>query len=172
MRQSSPDMDPKALALDALRAAALAIPQADGGRPKLAEAAAAQAVSDDINPAALSAEKVNLKALDVMQLVHMHEAYQAARYVWEGARERNFSIKDTDPRGFVHLTAAGKLADFEEDRAGRIVDRIVDEIATRTPRTEQERDRSLVLRLRHELDCEDRIRREDLMGEIAQAWGA
>lgn len=264
MRQSSPDTDPEALAaLDALRAAALSVPQTDGGHLKSAAAAPvrvdtydhatgrvtyadaagtaregtttewlafmatrlhrvarsefsrrfdaesaglneaardaldarlhrelrldalfalahrsdqvfadAQAERDGIDPALLSAEKVDLKGLDVMQLMHLHEAFQAARYVWEGARERRFSIKDTDPRGFVHLTTAGKLADFEEDRAGRIVDRIVDEMASRTPRNEEERDRSLVLRLRHELDCEDRIRRDDLMTEITQAWGA
>ncbi|TGD91406.1 hypothetical protein EU555_35820 [Methylobacterium nonmethylotrophicum] len=134
--------------------------------------AEAQAERYGRDPAALSAEKVDLTALDVLQLTHLHEAYQAARHLWEGVGARPYSIAWRDPRGWLHLTKAGKIADFEEQRAGLIVDRIVGEMASRTPRNVKERDRSLVLRLRHELDCEDRIRSDALMREITQAWEA
>ncbi len=49
---------------------------------------AMSAEHDGINPAKLAAEQVDLKALDVQQLAHLHEAYQAARYAWEGVRGR------------------------------------------------------------------------------------
>ncbi|PIK71051.1 hypothetical protein CS379_21395, partial [Methylobacterium frigidaeris] len=132
-----------------------------------------QAKRDGANPARLAAEKVDLKALDVGQLANLYEAFQVAKHGWEGAVMRPYSSAARDPgRGCIHLTKAGEQASFEEERAGFIVDRIVEEMARRTPQTKHDRDWSLLVRLQHELNCEDRIRDQGLMREITQAWGA
>ncbi|SFV14490.1 hypothetical protein SAMN02799631_05882 [Methylobacterium sp. 174MFSha1.1] len=119
-----------------------------------------------------SAAKVDLKPLTVLQLVNLHEAYQAARHLWEGVVARPYSVAFRDPRGCVHASPVGHLADFEETRAALVGERIIDEIANRSPQTEKERDYILSLRLQHEIACEDRIRDADMMREISQAWGA
>lgn len=134
--------------------------------------AEAQALRDGGDGAGASAAKIDLTPFTVLQLVHLHEAYKITSHVWEGVGARPYSIASRDARGCVHATMIGRLADFEETRAGLIGNRIVDEITSRSPQNERERDYILSLRLQHEIDCEGRIRDADMMREIAQAWGA
>ncbi|KMO15132.1 hypothetical protein [Methylobacterium platani] len=134
--------------------------------------AEAQSERNGHTGAGTSAEKVDLKPLTVLQLVNLHEAYQAARHLWEGVVARPYSVAFRDPRGCVHASPVGHLADFEETRAALVGERIISEITNRSPQNERERDYILSLRIRHEIDCEDRIRDADMMREISQAWGA
>ncbi|KMO39306.1 hypothetical protein VQ02_10215 [Methylobacterium variabile] len=83
--------------------------------------------------AGASAAKVDLKPLTVLQLVNLHEAYAAARFLWEGVVARPYSVAWRDPRGCVHATPVGHLADFEETRAALIGDRIINELTSRSP---------------------------------------
>ncbi|TNC16417.1 hypothetical protein FF100_04000 [Methylobacterium terricola] len=134
--------------------------------------AEAQDLRDGGDGAGASAAKVDLRPLTVLQLVNLHEAYRAAQHLWDGIGARPYSIASRDQRGCIHMTMAGKLAEFEEARAALVGDRIVDEITSRSPQNDRERDYILSLRLQHEIDCEGRIRDADMMREISQAWGA
>lgn len=127
---------------------------------------AAPAVEDR---ARLSAKQIDLSRLDVFQLSSLFEAYHVARFSWEGVGARPYSF-DKEPDVFKRLTEFGEAAEFEEQRAAWIMDRIAREIATRKPEDDYQRNEILMARTRHEFMCNDRIHDNALLLDISRAW--
>ncbi len=111
------------------------------------EPAPAPAVLDFCQRAMLSAEKVDFSALDVRSLSHLYEAFHVARFSW----------KARGPRPYCNRGQLGDLPEFECERAGHIMDRIAEEIASRSPSSDEKRDDILMSRVSHEMLCNGRI---------------
>ena len=127
--------------------------------------------ADDDAHARLSAEQIDLTALDVFQLSGLFEAYQVARFSWEGVEQRPYSYERGTDR-LRHLTELGKVARFEEERASWIMHRLEQEIVSRKPEDNEQRDEILIVRTQQEFRCNMRIHDNALLHDITQAWSA
>ncbi|TNC05527.1 hypothetical protein FF100_35580 [Methylobacterium terricola] len=132
-----------------------------------AEEAQAKPDTDDL--ARCSAEQIDLTKLDVFQLSALFEAYQVARFSWEGVAARPYCHAD-DRQSRFHPTELGELVKFEEERASWIMQRIEKEMATRKPRDDFERNEILMLRTQYEMRCNSRISENALLLDIIRAW--
>lgn len=140
------------------------------GRPaKPMPAAAAQAAPDAEDLARLSAEQIDLSRLDVFQLSSLFEAFQVAKFSWEGVVARPYS-SENEPVEVKRLTEFGEAAEFEELRAAWITDRIEREIASCKPEDNEQRDEILMVRTQQEFRCNARIHDNALLLDIARAW--
>lgn len=113
------------------------------------------------------AGEIQLGDLSIRELVLLYDEFGAAADGWHATCCRPY-FSPEPPRT---STAAGVLAVIEADRAGWIRDRIAQEVRSRAPADGGERDRILSIRIRHEIECEDRIRDRALLSEITEAWG-
>ncbi|MER2265611.1 hypothetical protein [Methylobacterium oxalidis] len=130
---------------------------------------AGQADRGWVSAGKVAADAVDLKRLDMAALINLYDSFSGARELWEGIMVKPFCIKQHGG-DWVLRSPAGELAEFEDERAGFLMDRIVEEIRTRTPRDDEERNSVLSLRIRHEIACEGRIRDDVLMADMAKAW--
>ncbi|BCM88127.1 hypothetical protein [Methylobacterium indicum] len=128
--------------------------------PPIGEPAPAPAAIDYGERAKLSAEQIELSGLDVLSLAHLFEAFQAVRFSWEGVVARSYC-----DRGQL-----GDLPEFESERAAFALARIADEIASRTPSTDEQRDEILMSRTSYEMMCNGRIHDNTLLADITRAW--
>ncbi len=64
----------------------------------------------------------------------------------------------------------GDLPDFESERAAFALARIAEEIANRTPSTDEQRDEILMSRTSYEMMCNGRIHDNTLLADITRAW--
>jgi len=140
-----------------------------GSRPAGAPAADAPPAPAAHDPARLSAEQIDLSALDIFQLSALFEAFQGAKFWWEGVVARPYS-HDDDHRSNLFLNKLGELATFEEERASWIMQRLEEEIAERTPQDEDQRDEILMVRTQQEFRCNRRIHDNALLLDISRAW--
>ncbi|KMO32902.1 hypothetical protein [Methylobacterium aquaticum] len=152
-----------------LNAFAAMVADPSGSWPVQAPATEVQPSPDTKDRARLSAEQIDLTALDVFQLSTLFEAYQVARFSWEGVGARPYSF-DNEPGEFKCLTELGEVANFEEHRAAWIMDRVANEIATRQPEDDYQRNEILMARTRHEFMCNDCIHDNALLLDISRAW--
>ncbi|MBK3400053.1 hypothetical protein [Methylobacterium ajmalii] len=119
--------------------------------------------------ARFSAAQIDLSRLDVFQLSSLFEAYQAARFSWEGVTARPYSF-EKEPGEAKSLTEFGEVAEFEQDRASWIMHRLEREIASRKPEDEEQRDEILMVRTQQEFRCNMRIHDNALLLDISRAW--
>ncbi|KMO20634.1 hypothetical protein [Methylobacterium platani] len=169
MRQSNPDTEAEALAaLDALRAGVMSL-RLEAASADPVATAEARSKTDNVDLARLSAEQIDLSALDVFQLSGLFEAYQVARFSWEGVEQRPYSFERGTDR-LRHLTDLGKIARFEEERASWIMHRLEQEIVSRKPEDEEQRDEILMVRTQQEFRCNARIHDNALLVDIARDW--
>ena len=132
---------------------------------------ATPATSDQpiITPRA-SAESVALSSLGLNDLCVFYEKLGAARALWGGAMCEPLAEEQRSSQGFVVRTGYGELAEFEDSRAGFLMDRIAGEVSSRSATSNADRNSLLGLRIQHELACEGRILDAGLLSDIAQAW--
>lgn len=130
------------------------------GEAPIGEPASAPAALDFGERAKLSAEQIELSALDVRSLAHLYEAFQVARYSWEGVGSRPYC-----DRGQL-----GDIPEFEDQRAAFMLGRIANEIASRAPSADEQRDEILMSRVSYEMMCNGRIHDNALLADIASAW--
>lgn len=154
------------LILDAF-AAMVADPS--GSWPAQAPAAEAQTAPNTHDRARLSAKQIDLSRLNVFQLSALFEAYQVAKFSWEGVVERPYSY-ETGPSHYRETTELGDVARFEEERASRIMQRLEEEIISRKPKDENQRDEILMVRTQQEFRCNMRINDNALLLDINRAW--
>lgn len=164
--QPNGDVDDAGYLLGKILDAFAAMVDADPTEAPTPAAQAAPAVEDR---ARLSAEQIDLSRLDVFQLSSLFEAFQVAKFSWEGVVARPYS-SENEPGEVKRLTEFGEAAEFEELRAVWIIDRIEREIAARTPQDSRERDEILMVRTQQEFRCNARIHDNALLLDIARAW--
>ncbi|WP_125900988.1 hypothetical protein [Methylobacterium indicum] len=156
------DVDDAGHVLGRILDAFSAMVAADWGNtaPPIGEPAPAPVALDYAERAKLSAEQIELSGLDVLSLAHLFEAFQAVRFSWEGVVARSYC-----DRGQL-----GDLPDFESERAAFALARIAEEIASRTPSTDEQRDEILMSRTSYEMMCNGRIHDNTLLADITRAW--
>ncbi len=159
---SEGDVDDSGYLLGRVLDAFSAMVAADRGNTAqpIAEPSPAPVALDYGERAKLSAEQIELSGLDVLSLAHLFEAFQAARFSWEGV-----VAHPCCDRGQL-----GDLLDFESERAAFALARIAEEIASRTPSTDEQRDEILMSRAYYEMMCNGRIRDNALLADITRAW--
>lgn len=136
---------------------------------ELAPNTEAQTARDINDLARLSAEQIDLSRLDVFQLSSLFEAFQVAKFSWEGVVARPYS-SEKELGEAKRLTEFGEAAEFEELRAAWIIDRIEREIASRKPEDNEQRDEILMARTQQEFRCNRRIHDNALLLDISRAW--
>ncbi len=158
----SGDVDDAGHLLGRILDAFSAMVAADWGNtaPPIGEPAPAPVALDYSERAKLSAEQIKLSGLDVLSLAHLFEAFQVVRFSWEGVAVRPYC-----DRGQL-----GDLPDFESERAAFALARIAEEIASRTPSTDEQRDEILMSRTSYEMMCNGRIHDNTLLADITRAW--
>ncbi|MCJ2054752.1 hypothetical protein [Methylobacterium sp. J-070] len=117
------------------------------------------------------AAAVDLSGLTLLQLHNLFGCYAAAADTWLTSSDEPWLQQDPDSP-WRDPNAAGRLVDREQNRAAWIRERVVDELRSRKPATDAERDYRLQTLIRNEIMCEGNLRHApDLRAEIANAWG-
>ncbi|GJD73123.1 hypothetical protein [Methylobacterium goesingense] len=117
------------------------------------------------------AEALGVSGMGISELGALYDKLRAARELWGAAMCEPVAVASHSTQGFVVRSHYGSRAEFEDVRAGFLMDRIATEIANRPAINDWERDNQLVLRIQQEIACEGRIQDPALLAEIARTWG-
>ena len=133
---------------------------ADGYR-----ALAASLLSPPVEPGSWSrvqADGIDLSGCGVRGFAHLSELFNAAADTWSNLSCLPYVQEDE---------VIARVVDGEYERAGFVRDRLIGLIRNCRPKNDSERDDALSARLRHELNCEMKVRDQALLAEINAAWG-
>ncbi|MGU3541004.1 hypothetical protein [Methylobacterium sp. A54F] len=123
-------------------------------------------------PARAAADQLDLSGCGLSELCRLFEAFRRLRdAVTDSQSAPAFRQPSKSIVGTINCTRGYSILGDEYQRLGFITDRLVAEIALRTPAGRWEHDDALAARLTHELDCECRIVDAALWAEVKQAWG-
>lgn len=117
------------------------------------------------------AEALGLSGMGIGELGAFYDKLRAARELWGAAMCEPVAEASRSTQGFVVRSHYGSRAEFEDVRAGFLMDRVATEIANRPAINDWERDNQLALRIQQEIACEGRIQDPALVAEIARTWG-
>lgn len=117
------------------------------------------------------AEALGVSGMGISELSALYDKLRAARELWGAAMCEPVAVASHSTQGFVVRSHYGSRAEFEDVRAGFLMDRVATEIANRPAINDWERDNQLALRIQQEIACEGRIQNPALLAEIARTWG-
>ncbi|MCJ2033792.1 hypothetical protein [Methylobacterium sp. J-068] len=117
------------------------------------------------------ADALGLSGLGISELSAFYDKLKAAAELWGAAMCEPVAVASSSTQGFVVRSHYGSRAEFENARAGFLMDRVATEITNRPAINDWDRDNRLALRIQQEIACEGRIQDPALLAEIARTWG-